>query len=226
MIEAAFDSGRLVSQLQLSDSRRGFNSGRFGAWAGHLLSGSATGDFLRREYQKLPVGIFPGGFFRFDICRSADEVVARLKLVRDEADRRTAILGAEHVCGQRDLGGIDRISSIEQIAGQEYDFVGVIWGQDLLFRAGRWVLGSAEACAATGDSLVIRRGKNISWCAGALELVKARYALLLSRGVRGVFVAVEDSETWDHLHQNMTPVDTFGDSSMDGVRAGREREAA
>lgn len=96
---------------------------------------------------------------------------------------------------------LDRIASIYGTQGFESDFVGVIWGRDLLFRNGEWVLGDPDVCYDNIDRLI--SGKKFGshrWHAEALELLINRYRIFLSRGIKGTLLFCEDEETKDYFY--------------------------
>ncbi|MHB8996169.1 MAG: DNA/RNA helicase domain-containing protein [Armatimonadota bacterium] len=93
---------------------------------------------------------------------------------------------------------LDRVASIYGAQGFESDYVGVVWGRDLVIRDGQWVLGDPMACYDTIDGLV-SRGRARRWCSDALELLRNRYRIFLTRGILGTFVFFEDDETRDYL---------------------------
>lgn len=93
---------------------------------------------------------------------------------------------------------LDRIASIYGAQGFESDYVGVFWGRDLLYRDGRWILGDPNHTYDTIDGLV-SRGRNRTWCVDALTLVKNRYRIFLSRGIKGTYIICEDKETEDYF---------------------------
>jgi DUF2075 family protein len=93
---------------------------------------------------------------------------------------------------------LSQVASIYGAQGFESDFVGVFWGRDFVIRGDRWVLGSPQASYDTIDGLVSRRGGPI-WAREALDLLRNRYRIFLTRGIRGTFVFCEDAETRQHL---------------------------
>lgn len=89
---------------------------------------------------------------------------------------------------------LDRVASIYGAQGFESDFVGVIWGRDWVLNDGLWELGPPDVCYDTTDGLV-RRGKGRQWSPEAPELVRNRYRIFLTRGIRGTLVFFEDEAT-------------------------------
>ncbi len=83
-------------------------------------------------------------------------------------------------------GGEDQIGCIYTAQGFEFDYVGVIFGTDLVYRSGRgWVGQRENSC----DGPVKRGGDRFA------ELVKNTYRVLLTRGLKGCYVFFQDKET-------------------------------
>jgi DUF2075 family protein len=97
---------------------------------------------------------------------------------------------------------LNRAASIYGTQGFEADYVGIVWGRDLVLRDGQWELGDPSVCYDTIDGLVTgrRRESGPRWASEALELVKNRYRIFLTRGIHGTFVFFEDAETREGLH--------------------------
>jgi DUF2075 family protein len=79
-----------------------------------------------------------------------------------------------------DPNGLDQIGCVYTAQGFEFDYVGVIFGKDLVydFDRGAWA-GHREQ---SGDTVVKRSGEKV------LDLVKNTYRVLLSRGLKGCYV--------------------------------------
>lgn len=92
------------------------------------------------------------------------------------------------------------------VRGFDYDYVGVLWLEDLLWRGGAWRI-SLDYIHETGVGALVRRARRRSGSEGvALELaekVKQAYRIVLTRGLRGLFVWVKDVETRDHLRASI-----------------------
>jgi len=84
-------------------------------------------------------------------------------------------------------GGIDQIGCIYTAQGFEFDYVGVIFGNDLVFDAAsaQWI-GDPSQSADT----VVRRSKG-----DFSRNVKNTYRVLLSRGIKGCYVTFLDKTT-------------------------------
>jgi len=86
-----------------------------------------------------------------------------------------------------DPNGINQIGCVYTAQGFEFDYVGVIFGKDLLYNFDRqtWE-GNIEKSADT----VVKRSKE-----KFLDLVKNTYRVLLSRGMKGCYVYFMDEDT-------------------------------
>ena len=92
-------------------------------------------------------------------------------------------------------GGIDQIGCIYTAQGFEFDYVGVIFGKDLLykFEQQEWV-GDRQQSHDT----VVRRSRD-----KFADLVKNTYRVLLSRGMKGCYVHFMDKETEHFFRSRM-----------------------
>lgn len=86
-----------------------------------------------------------------------------------------------------DPRGINQVGCVYTAQGFEFDYVGVIWGPDLVYDLdrGAWRGQKEKSC----DSVVKKSGDRFS------ELVKNTYRVLLSRGLKGCFVHFMDKDT-------------------------------
>ena len=82
--------------------------------------------------------------------------------------------------------GVGQVGCIYTAQGFEFDYVGVIFGKDLVSRDGTWV----GQPSASHDSS-IKQKSNTRF----LECVKNVYRVLLTRGLKGAFVTFLDDET-------------------------------
>jgi uncharacterized protein len=98
-----------------------------------------------------------------------------------------------------DPAGIDQIGCVYNIQGFELDYIGVIWGTDLLYRFAQqgWV-GDKKSSA---DNVVKRSKEQF------VDLVKNTYRVLLSRGMKGCYVHFIDHETETFVRSRMEQVD-------------------
>lgn len=86
-----------------------------------------------------------------------------------------------------DPRGIDQVGCVYTAQGFEFDYVGVIWGPDLVYESSKeaWK-GNREA---SHDRVVRGSGERF------VELVKNTYRVLLSRGLKGCYVHFMDKGT-------------------------------
>uniref|UniRef100_E6Q361 Putative ATP/GTP binding protein n=1 Tax=mine drainage metagenome TaxID=410659 RepID=E6Q361_9ZZZZ len=91
-----------------------------------------------------------------------------------------------------DPNGFAQIGCIYTAQGFEFDYVGVIWGNDLIFRAddGGWQGVKAASC----DPAVKRAPE-----ATFMPLIKNTYRVLLTRGMKGCYLFIQDDETRDYI---------------------------
>lgn len=93
-----------------------------------------------------------------------------------------------------DPAGIDQVGCIYTAQGFEFEYVGVIWGPDLVYRAeGGWQ-GRPEF---SHDAIVRRSVKTSEQ--SFTNLLKNTYRVLLTRGLRGCYVTFTDRETRDFV---------------------------
>ncbi len=89
-----------------------------------------------------------------------------------------------------DPGGVEQVGCVYTAQGFEFDYVGVIWGNDLVIRDGRWV----GQPSMSRDHVVKTRGG-----ARFTDFVKNTYRVLLTRGLRGCYVHIVDQETREYV---------------------------
>lgn len=94
-----------------------------------------------------------------------------------------------------DPNGINQIGCVYNIQGFELDYIGVIWGRDLVYRFDKhdWVGEKRESA----DSVVKRSKEQF------VDLVKNTYRVLLSRGMKGCYVHFMDKETEQFVRSRM-----------------------
>jgi DUF2075 family protein len=80
--------------------------------------------------------------------------------------------------------GINQLGCVDTAQGFESDYVGVIWGRDLRWDSATndWIGDPSES----NDCIVKRSGDRCT------DLVKRTYRVLLTRGLKGCYVCVED----------------------------------
>ncbi len=95
-----------------------------------------------------------------------------------------------------DPGGIEQVGCVYTAQGFEYDWAGVIWGRDLVYRPGEGWVGQPEH---SKDS-VVRRERDP---ARFTTLVKQTYRVLLTRGLQGCAIYFQDPQTRDFVLSRM-----------------------
>lgn len=93
-------------------------------------------------------------------------------------------------------GGVDQVGCVYTAQGFEFDYAGVIFGPDLVWRAGSGWVGQRDQ---SHDKQVKKSGD------GFTDLVKNVYRVLLSRGMRGCYVHFMDPETRAYWESRMRP---------------------
>jgi hypothetical protein len=89
-----------------------------------------------------------------------------------------------------DPGGVDQVGCVYTAQGFEFDYAGVIWGEDLVIRDGQWV---GQPSASRDHVVKTRAGARFTDC------VKNTYRVLLTRGIRGCYVHITDDETREYV---------------------------
>lgn len=87
-----------------------------------------------------------------------------------------------------DPRGIDQVGCVYTAQGFEFDYAGVLWGRDLRydFDRGEWIGDKNASC---DRDLKRKAGDRFT------EMVKNTYRVLLTRGMKGCYVWVQDEET-------------------------------
>jgi DUF2075 family protein len=83
-----------------------------------------------------------------------------------------------------DPNGITQVGCAYTAQGFEFDYVGVIWGRDLRWdpATNTWIGDPSQS----HDSIVKRSGDRFT------DLVKRTYRVLLTRGLKGSYLTVQD----------------------------------
>ena len=92
-----------------------------------------------------------------------------------------------------DPAGFDQVGCVYTAQGFEYDYAGVIFGPDLVWRDNRWV--SVRAANRDPDFRNRTRVSDLDFD----RLVRNVYKVLLTRGMRGVMLYSTDRTTQEHL---------------------------
>lgn len=86
-----------------------------------------------------------------------------------------------------EAGGIEQVGCVYTAQGFEFDYVGVIWGPDLVYD---FALGAWRGQKDQSFDSTVKRAKE-----AFAELVKNTYRVLLSRGLKGCYVCFLDKDT-------------------------------
>ena len=86
-----------------------------------------------------------------------------------------------------------QVGSIYSVQGFEFDAVGVIWGDDLVWRDGAWAAQLERNKDSAFKQELRRSGEN-----AVAKLVNV-YRVLITRGMRETHLFVLDEETRRHL---------------------------
>ncbi len=90
-----------------------------------------------------------------------------------------------------DPNGIAQVGCVYTAQGFEFDYTGVIWGPDLVYRKDRGWVGLRTASFDPS----VKRAKDDHF----LALVKNTYRVLLTRGLKGCYVYFTDDETREYV---------------------------
>lgn len=91
------------------------------------------------------------------------------------------------------------------VRGFDWDYVGVLWLKDLVWRGDRWVadLSHVHETAWSKTMAAAKRESKVGLDGAAMHRLRDRiargYRILLTRGIRGAYVWCEDAETREHL---------------------------
>lgn len=98
-----------------------------------------------------------------------------------------------------DENSFEQIGCIHSTQGLEFDYVGIIIGNDLIYRKGR-VLTNREAISDDD------RTSGIKKCSDAIKadrLIRNTYKVLLSRGQKGCFIYCEDENLRQYIKERL-----------------------
>jgi uncharacterized protein len=100
-----------------------------------------------------------------------------------------------------DPRGIDQVGCVYTTQGFEFDYVGVLWGPDLVYEPGSGWRGER---GRSEDWVVSRSGDRFT------DLVKNTYRVLLSRGLKGCYVHFLDQNTEAFVRSRTEGLDASG----------------
>lgn len=93
-------------------------------------------------------------------------------------------------------GGLEQVGCIYTAQGFEFDYVGVIIGDDLVYRPREGWIGRRGFSHDSG----LKRGIDDQQFTA---LVKNTYRVLLSRGIKGCYVTFTDEKTRDFIESRL-----------------------
>ncbi|MEM0173740.1 MAG: DNA/RNA helicase domain-containing protein [Sulfolobaceae archaeon] len=127
---------------------------------------------------------------RFDLYK---EVGVNVRWLMDEETEYPKYWSGE-------LDPLKYCSSVYGAQGFEAEYVGVVWGRDLVWRDGGWTVNSEPITDYVGgrDSLMDLAKSDKR---RALELLKNRYYIMLTRATKGVYVFFEDKLTGEKVKE-------------------------
>jgi len=85
---------------------------------------------------------------------------------------------------------LNEVGCIYSVQGFEFDYIGVIWGEDLVWRTNKWIPQPKKSYDSEMKSIEQTK---------ALQLLKNAYRVLCSRGLKGCSFYVIDKETREYL---------------------------
>ncbi|MHB8141941.1 MAG: DUF2075 domain-containing protein [Vulcanimicrobiaceae bacterium] len=91
-----------------------------------------------------------------------------------------------------DPKGFAQVGCIYTAQGFEFDYVGVIWGPDLVYRAAD---GGWQGVKAASQDRNVKRASTDEF----IHLLKNTYRVLLTRGMKGCYLAISDIETRNYI---------------------------
>lgn len=101
------------------------------------------------------------------------------------------------------------------VRGFDYDYVGVLWLNDLLWRNRRWEI-NVDMVHERGIANLARQARREKSSSGKatrqlLERTLQAYRIVFTRGLRGVYLWIPDKETRTYLEDSLRPA--FGNNS-------------
>lgn len=206
-----------TSYLQWIDNRLGFEAPPSMAWRDAaaydfrivddmlqmretLLNLSGTGDRTR---------IVAGFCWKWSEPRADGSLVADVSHPRfngwaapwiEKGDRYAKPMESRYFKWANDNSCFDQVGSIYSVQGFEFDYVGVIFGDDLVVRDGRWCANLARnKDRQFQDDL--RRRRTLGHSVDEAGQLRNIYRVLLTRGMKGTFVHFLDDETREHFRR-------------------------
>jgi uncharacterized protein len=92
------------------------------------------------------------------------------------------------------------------VRGFDYDYIGILWLEDLVWRNGKWSL-NLEVVEESGLRTLVNQAKHNGpdspEYGTLLEKVSQAYRILMTRALRGTYVWVKDAETRTHVMESL-----------------------
>jgi DUF2075 family protein len=92
------------------------------------------------------------------------------------------------------------------IRGFDYDYLGVLWLEDLVRRNGRWKVNIEHVHESAWRNTLAqakRKGEDSSAHKELLEKLLRGYRILLSRAIKGVYLYISDNETRQYIQDKL-----------------------
>ena len=93
---------------------------------------------------------------------------------------------------------LNKCASVYGAQGFEAEYVGVVWGRDLIWR-GRWEINPSVITDNVGGNKYGLKSIAMKNREKALELLKNRYYVMLTRAIKGVYLFFEDERTKEFI---------------------------
>ena len=91
------------------------------------------------------------------------------------------------------------------VRGFDFDYLGVLWLEDLVWRKDRWVYQLPHIHETALKVTIADAKKGINHGRERLlERIQRGYRILLTRALKGIFLYVHDKETRDHLRASLS----------------------
>jgi hypothetical protein len=89
---------------------------------------------------------------------------------------------------------LNEVGCIYSVQGFEFDYIGVIWGEDLIWRSNKWIAQPEKSYDSEMKSIDLNK---------ALQLLRNAYRVLCSRGLKGCSFYIIDKETKEYLKKSL-----------------------
>ena len=99
---------------------------------------------------------------------------------------------------------LSRCASVYGSQGFEAQYTGLVWGRDLIWRNG-WVVNGEPITDGIGNHYSLKRLSKTD-PVKALELLRNRYYILLTRGIKGTDIFFEDPETGKKVKSDLESI--------------------